>query len=394
MFTVEFPYRFRTPHTMSSTINSKTARDKLLPRREPYWSRVRAGFFVGYRKPEQGEGTWIARRRDDDGKQVYHALGTLPSFDEAVKAAVKWANSVDAGVKSHGVTVTGACEHYVKHLALHKGAASERDAKGRFDRLVYGTRIGRVELSKLRTSDVTAWLATQIENGEDDAEDEEDLRRAKDSANRNLASLKAALNLALRDRMVATDAGWKTVSKFRDVGRRRDAFLPGSQRAGLIKACPVDLQRLVKAMLLTGARPGELANANAQHFNRDQGTLALEGKTGYRVVTLSTAAAAFFTECAVDKIAAAPLLATEYGNRWTKDAWKKPFRVAAAAAGLPSNAVMYSLRHTAISEMIAGGMDSFIVARLAGTSTAMIDQHYGHLRHDTTRAKLDAVAIL
>jgi integrase len=394
MFTVEFPYGFRTTLKMPAPINSKTARDKLATRRDPYWARVSAGFFVGYRKPEQGEGTWIARRRDDDGKQAYRALGTLTTYDEAVKAALQWASSVDAGVISQGITVTDACEHYVKHLALRKGAASERDAKGRFDRLVYGARIGRVDLSKLRTSDVTKWLAAQIESDEDDAEDEDDLRRAKDSANRNLASLKAALNLDLRDRMVATDAGWKTVAKFKDVGRRRDAFLPASQRSDLIKACPADLQRLVKAMLLTGARPGELANANAQHFNREQGTLALEGKTGHRIVTLSTVAAAFFAECAVDKIAGAPLLATEFGNRWTKDAWKKPFRVAAASAGLPPKAVMYSLRHTAISEMIAGGMDSFIVARLAGTSTAMIDQHYGHLRHDTTRAKLDAVAIL
>lgn len=63
------------------------------------------------------------------------------------------------------------------------------------------------------------WLANQISTIEENAEDEDDLRRAKDSANRNLASLKAALNLALHDRLVATDAGWKTVSKFKDVGR-------------------------------------------------------------------------------------------------------------------------------------------------------------------------------
>ena len=31
--------------------------------------------------------------------------------------------------------------------------------------------------------------------------------------------------------------------------------------------------------------------------------------------------------------------------------------------------------------MIAGGVDSFLVAKLAATSTAMIDKHYGHLRH-------------
>ena len=43
---------------------------------------------------------------------------------------------------------------------------------------------------------------------------------------------------------------------------------------------------------------------------------------------------------------------------------------------------MYRLRHVAISEMIAGGVDTFLVAKLAGTSTAMIDKHHGHLRHE------------
>ncbi|WP_261317892.1 tyrosine-type recombinase/integrase [Burkholderia cepacia] len=292
------------------------------------------------------------------------------------------------------MTVKEACEHYVKHLGLHKGTSSKADAEGRFKRLVYGAQIGKIDLSKLRTSDIKTWLAAQIERDEDDAEDEDDLRRAKDSANRNLASLKAALNLALRDRLVATDAGWKTVSKFKDVGRRRQAFLPSDQRKSLVDACANDIRQLVKAMLLTGARPGELANASVPHFDREQGTLALEGKTGHRVVTLSSAAIAFFAEQTKERIGNAPILATEFGQRWNKDSWKKPFRTAVAAAKLPPTVVMYSLRHTAISEMIANGMDSFIVAKLAGTSTAMIDKHYGHLRHDKTREKLDSVAML
>jgi site-specific recombinase XerD len=55
---------------------------------------------------------------------------------------------------------------------------------------------------------------------------------------------------------------------------------------------------------------------------------------------------------------------------------------------------MYSLRHAAISEMIIAGVDVFSVARLTGTSSAMIDKHYGHLCGDRMRAKLDAVAML
>ena len=94
------------------------------------------------------------------------------------------------------------------------------------------------------------------------------------------------------------------------------------------------------------------------------------------------------------KIANAPIFATEYGQSWNKDSWKKPFKDAVKAAKLPTTVVMYSLRHTAISEMIASGIDSFEVARMAGTSTEMIDKHYGHLQHDRMRAKLDAIAIV
>lgn len=378
---------------MAESIQSKTARDKLEPRREPYFSRIRAGLYVGYRKLAQGEGSWIARRRSE-GKQEYKKLEACVSYDDAVKATLGWADAIDAGVSSKGITVKEACEHYVKRQALHKGDKSSADAEGRFKRLVYSAKIGKIDLSKLRTSDLTAWLFAQIELNEGDAEDEDDLRRAKDSANRNLASLKAALNLALRDRLVATDAGWKTVGKFKDVGRRRNSFLPAEQRKALVDACAHDIRQLVTAMILTGARPGELANASVRDFDREQGTLALEGKTGHRIVTLSSAAITFFAEQTKSKIGNAPILTTEFDQRWNKDSWKKPFRVAVKAAKLPPSVVMYSLRHTAISEMIANGMDSFVVARLAGTSTAMIDKHYGHLRHDKTRAKLDAVAML
>jgi integrase len=379
---------------MTSSITTKTARDKLAPRREPYFARIQSGLYVGFRKLAEGEGTWVARRRADTGKQEYRALGTFPNYDDAVKATLEWANTLDAGVSPKNTTVKDACDHYVKHLGLHKGSASKADAEGRFKRLVYGDKIAKIDLSKLRTSHLKDWLANQIDTIEESAEDEDDLRRAKDTANRNLASLKAALNLALHDRLVATDAGWKTVSKFKDVGRRRQSFLPSEQRLAFVTACAEDIRQLVKAMLFTAARPGELAKASVKHFDRQQGTLALDGKTGYRIVSLSSSAIKFFKEQTMDKIADAPIFTTEYGQRWNKDSWKKPIKEAAKAAELPPTIVMYSLRHTAISEMIANGIDSFEVARMAGTSTEMIDKHYGHLRHDRMRAKLDAIGIL
>lgn len=377
---------------MATDLKSRTNRDKLKPRREPYWHRVQAGLFVGYRRLETGTGTWVARRRADAGGQQYRALGTLDTLDDAVKATKLWGTGIDGGATHKAVTLEQACRAYVAHQTTHKSKASAADAEGRFTRLVYSKPIGALPLDKLRTTQVKTWLDDMLDD--DDDGDEDDLRRSKDSANRNLNTLKAALNLALRDRLVATDAGWKTVTPYPKAGKRRDRFLDLADRTALLSHCGDDLRVLVTALLLTGARPGEIAKANVGDLDASQGTMRLSGKTGPRVVTLSTQALKFFKVQSASKLPAAPLLTDAYGTRWNKESWKKRFKDAVRAAKLPDDVVLYAVRHTAISELIAGGMDSFLVAKLAGTSTMMIDKHYGHLRHEQTRARLDAVVLM
>lgn len=374
-------------------IDSKSKRAKLAPRREPYWSRLVAGGFVGFRKIADGEGTWIARWRDEEGKQHYRALGHFEDYDDAAKGAGDWIKANTQGTRPGVTTVEAACTAYVESLRENQKPMTAKDAEGRFRRLVYGQPLGMIELDKLKTTHITRWRGKQIEQGEDD--DDEDLRKAKDSANRNLNTLKAALNFARKSHLVASDGGWKTVTAFPKVGRRRkDAFLSMEARQALLDQCDETLRSLLTALLLTGARPGEIAKLNAGDFDRKHKTLTLNGKTGQRTVAVSTAAAAFFTELAREAIGNTPLLRKADGGRWDKDAWKKPFKAAAQAAGLPVDVVAYSLRHTAISELIMGGMDTFKVAVLTGTSVVMIEKNYGHLRHDRMRAELDRVQIL
>lgn len=378
---------------MANQIDSKTKRDKLAARREPYWSVIQKGAAIGYRKLDNGNGTWVARWRDDEGKQKYRALGEFNDFDTASKAAREWVISCEGGVTHMATTVKEACEAYIAALKAEGRKDTAKDAEGRFKRLVYSAPIGKVMLDKLKSSTVQKWRDQQIDD--DDEVDEEDVRRSKDSANRNLDTLKAALNMAMNNRLVSTDAGWKTVKRFPKVKvQRRGAFLSKEQRQALLNTCPDDLKMLVKAMLLTGARPGELATLNACDYDKSLGCLTLTGKTGPRTVAISTAAATFFNEASKNKIGNAPMLATSYGQRWNKDVWKKVFKEAVTAAKLPDTVVMYCLRHTAISEMILAGMDSFVVAKLSGTSVAMIEKTYGHLKHSVITAKLDAVAIL
>src|SRR3569623_463751 len=249
-----------------ANITSKAARSKLAVRREPYWSRISTGLYIGYRVLAAGAGTWIARRQTEDGKKQYRSFDSITddkAYDIAVKKATEWAYAQEHGVSNKVVTVADACKAYVEDRRLRKSAASAKDAEGRFKRLVYDKKIGRIALDKLTTASMRTWLNDQV----DFDDDEDDVRRAKDSANRNLAALKAALNLALRDRLVATDAGWKTVTPFPGVGRRRTAFLTLKQRKALLTACPDALRALVTALLLTGARPGELAAASAASFD-------------------------------------------------------------------------------------------------------------------------------
>src|SRR5690606_15287787 len=128
------------------------------------------------------------------------------------------------------------------------------------------------------------WSSDVCSSDLDDDPDAE--RKAKDSANRNLATLKAALNLAYRMGLVSTTAQWDRVESFQKVGRRRERFLTVAERKRLIAAASPALTRLLRAVLLTGARPGELASATVGDLD-PAGLLTLDGKTGRRIIPLS-----------------------------------------------------------------------------------------------------------
>lgn len=373
---------------MTHDLKLKSTIKALEARREPYWNRVQGvvGLFIGYRKLDVG-GTWIARWRNGESKQQYRSLGSGLSYEQAVNDAKGWAQALGNGVEVFDSSVADACEGYVTHLRLHKSEATAKDAEIRFKRLVYGKPIGKTPLAKLTTKVMRSWLNNQVITGGDDDEE----RRSKDTANRNLNTFKAALNLALKDRLVRTDEGWKTVTSFPGVAGQREHFLTSEQRQALVNACPADLRGLVMALLLTPARPGEIVKATAQDFDRVNGSITLRGKTGERTVTLSTDAIAFFTEKIKNKIGNALLFTRSSGIAWSKKTWAEAFKTAVKKVGLPGDIVMYSLRHTAISQLIQGGLDVFTIARMAGTSVNMIESHYGHLRHANTRQKLDLV---
>ncbi len=286
---------------MGHNIEKAGDRSKLEPRREPYWDRIEAGCFLGYRKLEDGTGTWIARWRNEEGGQKYHAIGSTPSvgYDAAVKAARQWFAQCKGG-STEVITVEEACRRYVIDRRSEKGEGTAKDAEGRFNRLVYGTKFGKIKLPSLRTAHISDWRNAQIAQ-DDDAEDNPDAeRRAKDSTNRNLATLKAALNLAYRMGLASSTEQWDRVQSYQKVAKRRDVSLSMLDRKKLITAASPDLKVFLNAMLLTGCRPGELAGCVVGDLD-SAGLLTVAGKTGRRTIPISPKALALLKSAAGDR---------------------------------------------------------------------------------------------
>lgn len=372
---------------MAHEIHKERVRKSLKPRREPYWgAQIARGRYLGFRKIEEQRGSWIARLRDDAGVQHYRALGSHAStfgHEQAHAAAVAWFAAHDAGVKANSrATVEDACKAYVEDRRREKGETTARDAEARFDRTIEGTEFGRTRLDKLTTPVVRKWR--------------DGLKLSKASANRTLTAVKAALNLAVRNRLVpaAKAVEWGDVKPFPNATNRRTLFLDLAQRRALIAECEGSLRDLVEAAALTGARAGELVKATRSQFDARTKSMTFVGKTGTRTVPLSDAAVVLFERLAKGKGARVRLLTRDDGKPWAHSDWDEIMRAAAEKAALPSGTVLYTLRHSFITQALTDGMTTLDVARLVGTSVMMIEKHYGHLVASSAKERLDKVAML
>src|SRR5690606_6886781 len=134
-------------------IDKASVRNKLKPRREPYWGPpVERGLYVGFRKLEHG-GTWIARFRNDEGRQVYQSLGAATAendYEAAKREARRWMRTVEAGVQTDRLlTVADVCRDYVDAMKAEGRERSSVDAHKTFTRIVYNDPIGKVRADKL-----------------------------------------------------------------------------------------------------------------------------------------------------------------------------------------------------------------------------------------------------
>lgn len=385
-------------------LSKTTSREKLKARRDPYWHKLGQGWYLGFRRMAATRpGSWLARSYDaGTRKQTHKALGEFSEvpealrFDAAKKDAEDWFKHLGRGGAALDSTVKQACERYLEHLRDEGRTRTASDAEARFKRYVYAdTKLANIPLTKLLHTHLDAWRKS-LRKGLALSGPRKGKARTDSALNRDMTALRAALNLARRDKLVTSDEAWLTaLAPIKNADRRRDLYLTVEQRRALIVKAPEDLANLLRALCLLPVRPGALASLTVASYDKQLKTLTIgKDKAGKdRRLSLPQATAEFFASMAKDKTPAAPLLARANGSAWNKDAWKYPLKDALAAAKLPAAATAYTMRHSVITDLVTNGLDLATVAKLSGTSVAMIERHYSHLTQEHARKALAALAL-
>jgi integrase len=383
-------------------LGNKTSRLKLKPRAKPYFVSVEAKLTLGYvcRRPEAGQ--WVARR--ETGRTLSESGIAYPTYTQTrLGLADDIAPADGAGVlnfeqakqKAAGqihtgpITVAQAVGRYIEHLRAAKGDTAARDAEQRLALHVVPT-MGQRRVVDLALSEMQKWKNDLV------------TRKAKpvsrSTANRIMANLKAALNLAFQDDKngIPTDKAWRALDSFESADTAREEHFEADDVQKLIDAArkfDPPFAELLTGGFLTGGRYGELTACDVRHFDPRSGVLAIpSGKTGARPVTLLPDAVEFFKRLTKGRDRNAPLFETAEGNRWGKSEQHRRIKRALKDAKLPEAATFYSLRHSHISRAIEEDVPLFILARNCGTSETMIRKHYAKLLAKKERKMLERAA--
>jgi len=385
-------------------IGSRSAREKLKRGGKPFYREISPGVHLGYRKLKTG-GKWTVRAYAGDGRYMTETLALADDHDEAdgkrvltYEQAQEMARkrsaemlAADEGGHVGPYTVEAAFRDYLAMLG--KEGRDTRETRRRIGHIV--DALGSVELRRLKKKHVEDWLQSfattppVYRNGKPrpvDMNDPEVIRKRKDTGNRYLTDLKAALNLAYNEGKAASDRAWRTVKPFRAVSGARVRYLSLDEVARLLNACPPDLRALVNGALSTGARLSDLTAMKVADFLPDSDAVLVGNRKGHHAgkaafpCYLSPEGMKFFESHTAGRDPGELVFTRDDGRAWSRHDVNRPLREANAAAKIKPPATFHVLRHTYASHAVMAGVPLMVVAQNLGHSdTRMCERHYSHL---------------
>lgn len=399
--------------TRHAKLDSRTARLKLPARHGVYWTLLSSGCSLGYRRgPSSKSGNWIAKYSPSDGKRVQSRLAAsddvMPAdgvlcldFEQARQRALEWfpvAVQLSTGqvLRRRKYTVADARADYLK---VHRGRSKSFEVTSYIVKSIILPTLGNKVVEKLTRSHVSEWhnelanTARRRPRHGLDPNAEEARRRRRDTANRYLVVLKAALNNCLREEKAACpDAAWKFVSPFKAVGNVRTRFLSDDEARKLVTTCEQDFRPVIQAALFSGARYSEITALRVEDFDMMSGTLFVaQSKSGKaRRIYLDPEATSFFRSICARRSAHELLFLRSSGESWKKDAAQNPMESATKLAGI-ARTTFHELRHTAASRWARVGLTLQEIAAQLGHADVRMTQRYAHLCQHTLATKIQAL---
>lgn len=369
---------------------------------------------LGIRVTANGVKTFVLNYRVE-GRERRMAIGRYP--DWSVEAARDKARSlrrkVDDGAdplsarveKRQAPTIGDLCDLYITEHLPKKREMSAADDRTMIDKIIR-KRIGSEKISAIKRTDIKRL--------------HRNMAATPYRANRVLSLLSKMFSLAIETEWCADNPA-RGIDRFPEVKRER--YLNGDEIARLTEALSSypdqSISNIVRLLLLTGARRGEVLQAQWSQFDLAKGVWVKPAATTKQKkehrVPLSDGAVALLN----DIFEAAPRddlgrLKNKYvfpgprsGEPMTeiKDEW----RAIALAAGLyeelpPAkpggkperkvNCRLHDLRHTYASLLVSAGLSLPIIGALLGHTQASTTHRYAHLMDDPLRAATNQAANL
>jgi integrase len=395
-----------------AAIGTRESRLKLKAERR-YWRGIHEGLALCYRRGKQGSGTWSARLKLADGSYALRALGAADdhgtangadvlSFAQAQQQALALQEQAkrDQGIITRPATVAEAAEKYLAWFRDHRRSVAETEHSVRVHIL---PALGERRIASLKAPELREWLdrlaaqparvrssrfgKPQSFKAAPKTAEEKRARRA--TANRIFSVLKAILNRAFQDGLVADDSEWRKVLPFKKADEARIRFLSDAEGIRLVNACQPDLRALVRAALLTGARYGELVGMRAQDVDlRGARIYIAPAKSGRaRHVPLNPEGTTLYRDLLAGKTGDALIFARADGAPWKKNYHVRPLAIACRAAKVRPAIAFHELRHTYASHLAQAGVDLLTISKLLGhADTRITSKHYAHLADKTLAA--------
>ena len=408
------------------------------------------GFYI----IKQNRGcSWRYRYTNAEGKRKVHTVGKYPSMipNEAAAMAFDWSKTeadpqLDKAASKHEKrkAITDSNRRILKtylegDYSLHMETWKPRNASD--NKLRFKNRFPEFldrDMATLSKHDINEWQTRMEKRG-----------LAHSTIRRSYAALKALLNQAVSDDLLEANPiqghrlrGAPHTEQERqkaDPNKKQRRLLTGKEMQGILsgldmfaeeireqrrssrkhgKAYLPDLDKVdyphwfipfCHLALATGWRPGDLYTLEWEHVDlKFKKRLRKEAEKS-RAVAARKNTDATVLDTPLPKSTLAMLRkwhkqqgrpntglvfpSPRSGSQLDAQAHRKPWDNVKEHGKLPDQLVFYSLRHHAISAMVAAGVPMLTVARLVGhRDTAMIEKHYGHLSPASAVSAMDIVA--